>query len=108
MNKKEPLSSTRIRMKEKRVAKKATSKFVPPDKRCSKCFYCREITGLDQQTSCCHYALDKGKLREKISKTECGSFLDRESVPKKKISFGDVPMSQWGCGGLGVVCGRDI
>ena len=108
MTKKEILSSAQVRQREKKVAKKAVEKFVPPDKRCSKCFYWREVTGFNQKTFCCHYALDNGKLRDKISKTECGSFLDSETTDKRRPMFGEVPMSQWGCGGVGVVYGRDV
>lgn len=99
---KEPLSSSQMKPKKKPqcIYKKHTEKFVPPDKRCEKCFYWRDITGFNQSTFCCHYALDTGKLRDKISRTECGSFLDKKNAPKRKPTIGEVPMTQWGCGGV--------
>lgn len=98
MNEKEPLSSSRIKAKKRYFAKKAREKFVIPDPRCANCFHWREVSGLDEQTFCCHYTLDTGKLRKKISKTKCGSFADRDSTERKKSGLRNVPMSQWGSG----------
>lgn len=72
-------------------------KFVPPDPRCEECFYWRPIAEASNYMKCCHHLLRTGKRRVQISKTECGSFLDRESVPKERFMFTDVPVTQWGC-----------
>lgn len=79
-------------------------KFVPADKRCKKCFYWRYLGGVrDEVTYCCHYALVRGKLRKRISETECGSFEEKKGNRKRGIRFEPVPMSQWGCSGLGTI-----
>lgn len=85
--------------KKKNKPKSKQEKFVPPDPRCERCYYWKDVTGLNQATFCCHYALENGRLRIKISKTKCGSFLGEENAPKRKLGFEDVPMTQWGCGG---------
>ena len=79
-------------------------KFVPADNRCKKCYYWRYLGGIQEEaTFCCHYALVQGKLRERISETECGSFKEKKGNRKRGIRFEPVPMSQWGCSGLGYV-----
>lgn len=77
--------------------KKKPEPFVAPDSRCEQCYYWRFAAESTNWFCCCHYALDTGKLRTKISKTECGSFASKDSKPKRKSSFTDVPVSQWGC-----------
>lgn len=83
--------------------KKAETAFVLPDPRCEQCDYWRYLGGIgDEAIRCCHFALAEGKLRDRISETECGSFVDKETAPKRKTNYQNVPMSQWGCGGLGI------
>jgi hypothetical protein len=79
-----------------RREKKKKEPFVPADPRCKDCYYWRSAAETTNYFRCCHYALDNGKLRTKISKTECGSFEDRESKPKRKNPFPEVPVSQMG------------
>jgi hypothetical protein len=79
------------------------NKFVPADPRCKQCYYWRKLSSCVMTFSRgCHYCLETGKLRTKISKTECGSFVGKDSAPKRERSFEDVPMIQWGCGGLNI------
>jgi hypothetical protein len=73
----------------------AKSNLAPVIK-CKDCYYWRSAAETTNYFRCCHYALDNGKLRTKISKTECGSFEDRESKPKRKNPFPEVPVSQMG------------
>lgn len=87
-----------------RKKKKEPAPFVPADKRCEQCYYWRYLGGInDQQISCCHFALIEGKLRERVSETECGSFMDGTGVPRRRVGIADVPMTQWGVGGLGII-----
>lgn len=84
--------------------KRKAEKFVPADKRCGQCFYWRYLGGIqDKAMYCCHYALVNGKLRERISETECGSFDAKKGNKKRGIRFEPVPMSQWGCSGYGTI-----
>ena len=106
---KDVICATRVQTKNRKpIPKKKIEDFVLPDPRCEKCYYWRKITGLDQEMSCCHCALDTGKLRIKLSKTECGSFIDKATAPERKFAFGDVPMTQWGCGGLGLKSKKQV
>lgn len=95
----------RVRMTEypmKRKKKKEV--FVPADPRCAECHYWRYFGGVtDESTYCCHYVLMEGKMRCRISETECGSFAKKGSIPERRMQISDVPMTQWGCGGLGYV-----
>ena len=87
-----------------RKKKQEESTFVPADPRCQECFYWGYFGGIqDEAIYCCHYALCEGKLRERISETECGSFVDGKTAQKRKYKLQSVPMTQWGCGGLGFV-----
>lgn len=84
--------------------KKEPDPFVPYDPRCEQCYYWRYLGGInDQPIMCCHYALYEGKIRDQISRTECGSFLDKQSAPNRKPSLQDIPMTQWGTGGLATI-----
>lgn len=81
--------------------KKEPAPFVLADPRCEQCYYWRSMSGYwNTGMFCCHHMLDTGKRRVQITPTECGSFVERESMPKRKPEYQDVPMIQWGCGGL--------
>ena len=92
-------SAQAIKTEKHEIKKKTPKKFLPPDPRCEQCYYWRMMSSYGNFRKACHYALIEGKLREKISKTECGSFLDKADAPDRKLEFDSVPMSQWGCGG---------
>jgi hypothetical protein len=90
--------------KKKFQEKKKEKPFVLPDPRCKQCDYWRYFGGIGYESIyCCHFALTEGKLRDRISETECGSFVDKDTVPKRKATYQTVPMSQWGCSGLGTI-----
>lgn len=72
-------------------------RFSNPDERCEECYYWRYIAESSPWKKCCHYILDEAKQRNRISETECGSFLDKTTRPARKGSFQEVPVSQWGC-----------
>lgn len=76
--------------------------FVPADPRCKKCAYYKSISGLAKNvgTKACHYMLYEGQRRDMISPTECGSFQDEKTAPKRNMHSTEVPMIQWGCGGV--------
>lgn len=77
--------------------------FVPADPRCEECYYWRSLAGWNNLgMKCCHFCLDNGALRVKISETECGSFVERDTMPKRNPSYDDIPMTQWGCGGMNI------
>lgn len=85
-----------------RKKKKEPDPFIPYDPRCEQCYYWRYLGGIhDTAIMCCHFALIEGKLRDKISRTECGSFKEKKGNIRRGIRFEPVPMSQWGCSGLG-------
>lgn len=87
-----------------RKKKCAPKDFVPADPRCGQCHYWRYLGGIqDEPIMCCHFALIEGKLREQISKTECGSFTEKKLGRKIGFRHEPVPMSQCGCSGLGIV-----
>ena len=91
----------RRRLTDYQRKKKKKPGFVPPDPRCYECDYWRYLGGVDDESIyCCHYALYKGKLRDRISETECGSFEPEGTNKYFKIGLDDVPMTQWGVGGL--------
>lgn len=77
---------------------KSTEKkpFVPADPRCGECYYWRVLSGYSEGRRGCHFALDNGKLRHRISEVECGSFLPEKDGPKLRNTFDDVPITQWG------------
>lgn len=83
--------------KRKRNKPVENKQFVPPDPRCEECYYWRYIAESAPWKKCCHYILDEAKQRNRISETECGSFLDKTTRPARKGSFQEVPVSQWGC-----------
>lgn len=92
--------------KPKEPEKPQPKKFVPADKRCSQCVYYTTLApsaGAGQRA--CHYMLWEGKRRERISETECGSFQDKRFAKPVKRSFEDVPMQQWGTGGVSLKWG---
>lgn len=81
-----------------------TEKFILPDHRCEGCYYWRSTSGYwNTGLFCCHHMLDTGKPRIQITPTKCGSFVSKESMPKRKPEYQDVPMIQWGCGGIAIV-----
>lgn len=83
--------------KRKRNKPSEKKQFVPPDPRCEDCFYWRPIAEASNYMRCCHYLLRTGERRNAISETKCGSFQDRETAPKERFMFTDVPVTQWGC-----------
>lgn len=94
----------RRRKTDSKPIKPETHKFVLPDQRCKECYYWRNTSGYwNTGLSCCHHMLDTGKPRIQITPTKCGSFVSKESMPKRKPEYQDVPMIQWGCGGLAIV-----
>lgn len=86
---------------EKKQKAQKKTEFVPADPRCEQCYYWRYLGGVDDESiNCCHFALFEGKLRERVSETECGSFKDKKTATRKRSM--PIPMNQWGCGGLGI------
>lgn len=86
---------------EKRKKAEGKDNFTPADPRCQTCAYWKYLGGVDDEPIyCCHFALLEGKLRSRITPTECGSYRDKKSFKAPKASVDSIPMTQWGCGGL--------
>ena len=103
MEEKEIISAGKmLAKKKKKKSAPVRTEFTLPDPRCEHCHYWQSLSSHGNFRKACHFALHNGKLREKISKTECGSFLDESNAPKYKPDFDCVPMIQWGCGGLNI------
>lgn len=55
-------------------------------KKCALCYFRKRVTGFNEKTFACHYAVETGRLRE-CSPEHCDKFMPRAATKANKRPF---------------------